>query len=56
MKRIDPGYELTDVMRDGRRTWRRVRKAVKRNLKNKERTTVRRAFQREERDNGERVC
>jgi hypothetical protein len=50
MKRIDPGYELSDVMGEGRRGWRKIRKAVKRNLKNKERTAARRAFRREEAD------
>ena len=48
MKRIDPGYELADVRGAGSRTWRRIRKAITRNLKNKERTAARRAFRREE--------
>lgn len=48
MKRIDPGYELADVMREGRRGWRRMRKAIKRNLKDKERTAARQVLRREE--------
>lgn len=46
MKRIDPGYELYDCRHAGARKWRRIRKAVKRNLKNKERTAAKRAFMR----------
>ena len=48
MKRVDPGYDLADVMREGRRGWRRLRRAIKRNLKNKERTSARRELRREE--------